>query len=383
VPQLGLNDYSVRWTGALVPKESGSFVVGTLSDDGARLWVDGKLVVDRWVDQAATAATTTLDLVAGRSYDIRLEFYQAQGFSSVHLLYSRPDDELIAEALAVARAADIVVLALGNSPEIEGEEMGVYVDGFAGGDRTKIDLPAVQDKLLKQVMALGKPTALVLMNGGALAVNWASENVPAIVEAWYPGQRGGDAVADVLFGDYNPAGRLPVTFYRSLDQIPAFTDYGVAGRTYRYFNGDPLYPFGFGLSYTQFRYANVALSKPVIDATESVVVEADVQNAGAVAGDEVVQVYVSHDAPGRRAPIRALRGIQRVHLAAGEKSHVQFTLGPDDFALAGDSLQKEVVPGKLHIAIGGKQPGFSGQADARTTESVLVPLEIKPSSPAH
>ena len=197
---------------------------------------------------------------------------------------------------------------LGISPLVEGEEMEVKLEGFRGGDRTDITLPKPQEELLKQIQAVGKPVVLVLLNGSALAVNWANDNVPAIVESWYPGEEGGAALADVLFGDYNPGGRLPVTFYKSVDQLPAFTDYSMQGRTYRYFKGEPLYPFGFGLSYSKFKYDNLKLSAKSIKTGEPIQVSVNVQNAGDKAGDEVVQLYITDVAASVPVPIRALRG---------------------------------------------------------------------------
>src|SRR6266566_6111142 len=213
-------------------------------------------------------------------------------------------------------------MCLGLSPLVEGEEMEVKLEGFRGGDRTSITLPKLQEELLKEVQALGKPVVVVLLNGSALAVNWANDHAPAILEAWYPGEEGGKAIADVLFGDYNPGGRLPVTFYKSVDQLPPFTDYSMQGRTYRYFNGEPLYPFGFGLSFTKFKYGSLKLSANRINAGENVTITAEVQNVGDVAGDEVVQLYVTDAAASVPVPIRSLAGVKRLFLNPGEKQHV-------------------------------------------------------------
>src|SRR6266566_2520443 len=202
-------------------------------------------------------------------------------------------------------------MCLGLSPLVEGEEMEVKLEGFRGGDRTSITLPKLQEELLKEVQALGKPVVVVLLNGSALAVNWANDHVPAILDAWYPGEEGGMALADVLFGDYNPGGRLPVTFYKSVDQLPPFTDYRMQGRTYRYFKGEPLYPFGFGLSYTKFRYDNLKLSANRINAGQELKITADVTNAGDRAGDEVVEFYVTDLVASVPVPIRSLAGLKR------------------------------------------------------------------------
>src|SRR5678815_5751237 len=182
--------------------------------------------------------------------------------------------------MCIRDRADAIVMVMGITPSVEGEEMDVKVEGFRGGDRTEITLPQPQEDLIKEVQALGKPVVLVLVGGSALAVNWANDNVPAILDAWYPGEEGGTAIADVIFGDYNPAGRLPVTFYKSVSQLPDFTDYNMQGRTYRYFKGEPLYPFGFGLSYTTFVYSNLRLNAKSVKAGEPVEVSVDVMNDG-------------------------------------------------------------------------------------------------------
>jgi beta-glucosidase len=262
------------------------------------------------------------------------------------------------QAVEAARNADLVVMVGGLSPHVEGEEMKVNAEGFSGGDRTSLDLPGPQKKLLERVQALGKPTVLVLMNGSAMGVNWADEHVPAIVEAWYPGGEGGTAVAALLAGDYSPAGRLPVTFYKSVDQLPPFDDYSMSKRTYRYFAGEPLYPFGYGLSYTTFSYSNGKVSEDragAAAAADGATVSVDVTNSGGVGGDEVVQVYLTHPGvPG--APLRALKGFQRVHLEKGEKKTVTFNLGARDLSVVDESGKHRLVPGQVDVWVGGGQP---------------------------
>jgi beta-glucosidase len=249
-----------------------------------------------------------------------------------------------------------VLFVGGLSARIEGEEMKVKAPGFAGGDRTSLDLPAPQQALLERVHATGKPVVLVLMNGSALSVNWADANVPAIVEAWYPGGEGGHAVAGLIAGDFSPAGRLPVTFYKSADQLPAFSDYRVKGRTYRYFTGAPLYPFGHGLSYTRFAYATPQLSTSTVKADGTVDVSVDVTNQGARDGDEVVQLYVSHLGVAG-APVRALQRFERVHLKRGETRRVTFTLDARALSVVGEDGVRRVTPGPVSLWIGGGQPG--------------------------
>ena len=271
------------------------------------------------------------------------------------------------DALSKARRADVVIMVLGITPSVEGEEMDVKLEGFRGGDRTDISLPKAQEELLREVHALGKPVVLVLMGGSALAVNWADANVPAIVEVWYPGEEGGTALADVLFGDYSPSGRLPVTFYKSVDDLPPFDDYSMRGRTYRYFKGEPLYPFGHGLSYTKFSYAGLSVSPRVVKAGQGVRVSADVRNVGAREGEEVVELYLTDVAASAPVPLRSLQGVERVSLRPGERRRVTFTLGPRQLSIIDERGRRVVEPGEFAVTVGGKQPGFKGTADARTT----------------
>jgi beta-glucosidase len=267
----------------------------------------------------------------------------------------KPDEELKAEALEAARKANVVIMCMGITPRLEGEEMKVTADGFRGGDRTRIDLPDVQQELIKEIHALGKHVVLVLLNGSALAINWEKDNIPAIIETWYGGQAAGQALADVIFGDYNPGGRLPVTFYKSVNDLPEFTDYKMDNRTYRYFRGEPLFPFGYGLSYATFKYSKFRVRKQF--GTESPVsVSVTVKNTGKIAGEEVVQLYVSVLNATVPVPIRSLKGFKRVHLAPGESKTVQFNLPPDSFSIIDENFTRVVRPGKFLITAGGQQP---------------------------
>jgi beta-glucosidase len=247
--------------------------------------------------------------------------------------------------------------------------MTVNTEGFLGGDRTDIALPKGQEALLKAVQATGKPVVLVLLNGSALAVNWADQNVPAILDAWYPGEEGGTAIADVLFGDYNPAGRLPVTFYKSIDQLPPFEDYKMEGRTYRYFKGEPLYPFGYGLSYTKFAYGNLRLNNKIRPG-ENLQVSSEVQNIGDRVGDEVVQLYITDPTASVPVPIRSLAGVTRVNLKPGEKRTVSFTITPRQMSVINNNGKRIIEPGDFTVSVGGRQPGSNGRADAETTSIV-------------
>jgi beta-glucosidase len=314
-------------------------------------------------------ATKEIELKGGHAYDLRVEYVEnANHYAQARLVWTPPtgDARLRADAVEKAKQADLVVMVMGISPSVEGEEMDVNLEGFRGGDRTDISLPKPQEDLIRQVQALGKPVVLVLMGGSALAVNWENENIPAILDAWYPGEEGGTAIADVLFGDYNPGGRLPVTFYKSVDQLPPFDDYKMEGRTYRYFRGEPLYPFGYGLSYTKFSYSNLSFKK-AISAGENLQVTAEVQNTGTREGDEVAELYISDLSASIPVPIRNLAGVERIHLKPGEKRKVSFMLTPRQMSVILDNGKRIIEPGEFSISLGGKQPGFSGRADAQTT----------------
>ncbi|AQR63358.1 glucan 1,4-alpha-glucosidase [Brevundimonas sp. LM2] len=361
---------ATRWTGFLTPTESGEHRFRYVANGGYRIWIDDALVVDAWnVDWRPAIATGAASLEAGRAYAIRVEAFQRQDQGDERLMWSTPADAGLQAAVAAARDAEVVIFAAGLTHEVEGEEMRVQVPGFLGGDRTRIDLPAAQQRLLEAVTATGTPVVLVLMNGSALSVEWADRTLPAIVEAWYPGGQGGDAIARLIAGDFSPAGRLPVTVYRSVEDLPAFGDYGMDNRTYRYFRGEPLYPFGYGLSYSSFAYAAPRVSDTTVRPDQAVTVSVDVTNTGAMAADEVVQLYLSH--PGvPDAPIRTLAGFERVHLAQGETRRVRFTLDPRALSLVGADGVRRVAPGPVSVWVGGGQPGtrpgLTPAAGART-----------------
>ncbi len=353
-PELTGNNFSVRWTGKLKAPESGRYRLGFTADDGARLYLDGKLLVEDWTDNSNKGdktVTTEIALEAGRSYDVRMEYFQNNRENVARLVWSYPrlTERMIEEAVKATRDSDASILVLGISAGLEGEEMNVNVEGFRGGDRTDISLPKPQEALLKAVVATGKPVVVVLLSGSALAVNWANDHAAAILEAWYPGGEGGTAIADVLFGDYNPAGRLPVTFYKSVDQLPPFADYSMQGRTYRYFKGEALYPFGFGLSYTNFVYSNLRLDKSV-KAGEPVKVTVDVTNAGEREGEEVVQLYLTDVAASAPVPIRTLVGFDRISLRRGEKRSVTFTITPRQMSLIDDDGKRAIEPGEFVVS---------------------------------
>ncbi|MEJ2109461.1 MAG: glycoside hydrolase family 3 C-terminal domain-containing protein [Acidobacteriota bacterium] len=362
-PELTDNQFSVRWKGEIEVPETGSYTLRAAGGFG-RLIIDSKPQGGRF---GQTPQFVTLN--AGKRYPIVVEVADRFGGMNVELQWSREEQDHTAEAVEAARKADVAILFLGLSPRLEGEEMRVQIDGFAGGDRVSIDLPAVQENLLKAVAATGTPTVLVLLNGSAVAVNWADANVPAILESWYPGQAAGTAIADVLFGDYNPAGRLPVTFYKSLEGMLPFEDYSMEERTYKYFTGSPLYPFGHGLSYTTFEYGKLKVPESVA-AGDGVQVSVTVTNAGDRAGDEVVQLYISDREAYAPVPNRKLVGFRRINLEPGASTEVSFEIDPRNLSLITDDSRRIVEPGVFDLSIGGKQPGFSGTADSPTTGTV-------------
>jgi beta-glucosidase len=266
------------------------------------------------------------------------------------------------------RDADVLIYVGGISPRLEGEEMKVSQQGFSGGDRTTIDLPTVQTNFLKALKAAGKPIVFIMMTGSAIAIPWEAEHIPAIINAWYGGQAAGAAVADVLFGDYVPSGRLPVTFYKSDNDLPSFEDYSMANRTYRYFKADALYPFGFGLSYTTFRYSDLHLSKTSITKNEPVQAEVTVTNIGKYKGDEVVQLYIRHEGIDY-APLQALKGFKRMTLSPGQSQKVRFTVTPELLRLIDDKGNSVFAPGKVKIIIAGCSPSKRNEALGATKAS--------------
>lgn len=352
---------STRWTGYIKAPKSGDYQFRFSSEGGYRVWVGDKLVVDEWgVGDAPSILAGTTTLQAGKVYPLKVEAFQIGPRGNQKLLWSLPGDTG-QEAIAAAKRAELVIFVGGLSARVEGEEMKIQAAGFAGGDRTSLDLPAPQQALLEKLQATGKPVVLVLMNGSALSINWAAKKIPAIIEAWYPGGEGGNAVAELLAGDFSPAGRLPVTFYKSAEQLPAFGDYSMNGRTYRYFKGEALYPFGYGLSYTSFTYAKPRLSAGNIKAGDQVTATIDVTNAGQRDSDEVVQLYLAK--PGDSAnPV--LAGFSRVFIKAGQTQSVNFTLDARALSLVDDKGIRKVVPGDYTIHLGGGQPAYAKNQSA-------------------
>ena len=369
------DNFSARWTGFFTPKESGTYKLGLRADDGFRLWVDGKMLVEDWTTHGVATKMADIKLEKGHKYALKVEYFQAEGDAIAQMVWTNDlNEKPLDEAVAAAKKSDLVIAVVGITSDLEGEEMSVQIEGFMGGDRTSLDLPREEEQLLEAVKATGKPLIVVLMNGSAMSVNWADKNANAILEAWYSGEEGGTAVADILAGVSNPSGRLPLTFYSGVSDLPPFEDYSMANRTYRYFSGKPLYPFGYGLSYSNFEYSNLKLSATQLQAGDSLRVDADVKNVSQRAGDEVVEVYLNFPkVPG--APLRALRGFTRVHAAAGETAHVRITLNKRDLSLVDEAGNRIVAPGAYTLSIGGGQPDTSAPtAEVAFTINGSIPL---------
>jgi beta-glucosidase len=352
-PGVPPGNYSIRWTAELVPPVDGDYRLGGSTDGGYRIYLDGKKFVDDSAPHGTRTMTTLVHLQAGHPYPICMEYFHAWWEATARLLWLPPN--LSQDAVNAARKADVVIAVVGITPQLEGEESDSSDPGFFGGDRLDLNLPRPQQVLLESVAATGKPLIVVLTNGSALAVNWAQEHAAAILEAWYPGEEGGAAVANVLSGEYNPAGRLPVTFYQSVAQLPPFGNYSMAGRTYRYFTEQPLYPFGYGLSFSSFNYSDAKVSQEQVAADGTVTVSVRITNTGSIPGDEVVQLYLAH--PGvEGAPIRALAGFQRIHLDPAVSKTVDFTLRDRDLSIVDETGARRIVPGAVDVWIGGGQP---------------------------
>jgi beta-glucosidase len=364
--------FAARWTGNLSAPETGDYELELKGDGGVRLWIDGKQLLDDWKENGGAsrpARKFSIHMEKGIRQSIQVEYLRLQSpeklefgrriRSMMQLAWKRKGGETIQDAMAAVKDADVVVAAVGITAELEGEEMSSegLPPGFSGGDRTSLDLPKPEEDLIEAVKAqTGTPLVVVLMNGSALSVNWAAEHANAMLEAWYPGEEGGIAVAKTLSGANNPAGRLPVTFYRSVNDLPPFDDYAMAKRTYRYYEGPVLYPFGFGLSYSTFRYSGMRVSAKVLEAGKPLGVDVSVENISKVQGDEVAELYLEFEGqPG--APRVALRGLQRLGLAPGEKRQLHFDLSPRDLSWVSPDGSRVLGDGTFHVFVGSGQPG--------------------------
>jgi len=370
-PGLPAENVSARYRATFTPAATEELALQITGDDGYRLYVNDKQVIDAWASRGYSTRQYVLNVTKGQPVDLRLEYAQYDRRSILKFTGARVVPMNAANILARVKDADAIIFVGGISPQLEGEEMTVKVPGFSGGDRTTIGLPQVQTDLLKVLHSSGKPVVFAMMSGSALATPWEAEHLPALLTSWYGGQSAGTALADVLFGDYNPAGRLPVTFYKSETQLPAFDNYSMAGRTYRYFTGEPLFPFGHGLSYTTFKYSNLkVLSKPATG--QPIRVSVEVQNTGARAGDEVVQLYVRHPGATGRVARHALEGFRRINLVAGARQTVQFTLSPRQLSRVDAQGRRAEAPGKVQLFVGGGQPLAAAVAAGKVQQASLL-----------
>jgi beta-glucosidase len=345
-PLLKADFYSVRWTGQLAAAATGKFKIGLVGNDGFRLYINNKLIIDNWYKQSYRTSVTDYSFEKGKNYDIRVEFFEPVGNATIKLIWNvgvvNDWKKKIQEAVAAARQSDIAIVTVGIN---EGEFQ----------DRAMLSLPGHQEELITAVAATGKPVVVVLLGGSAVTMNKWIDKVSAIVDVWYPGEEGGHAVAAVLFGDYNPAGRLPVTFPVHEAQLPLVYNHKPTGRgdDYNNLSGQPLFPFGFGLSYTTFEYSDIKLSKNTISSMDSATVSFTLKNTGTRNGDEVVQLYIRDMLSSVARPVMELKGFQRVHLKAGESTTISFTINPEMLSMLDRQLNKVVEPGEFRIMVGG------------------------------
>ncbi|RYG09334.1 MAG: glycosyl hydrolase, partial [Chitinophagaceae bacterium] len=362
-------DFSARYTTTFLAHET-SITFEVEGDDGYRFKINGKEVLNAWTRNRWGSQQYKLLTEPGKTYELSLEYWQGDGKANIRLSggsYKKTDIISLKERI---KDADAIVYVGGISPQLEGEEMKVNFPGFNGGDRTSILLPQAQTDLMKELQSTGKPVVFVMMTGSAIAIPWEADHIPAIVNAWYGGQAAGTAVADVLFGDYNPGGRLPVTFYKSDVDLPDFSDYSMKNRTYRYFNGRPLYGFGYGLSYTTFKYDKLTVPSQ-IKRGSPIKLSVEVSNTGTRSGEEVVQIYLTQP-NGNKQALKVLKGFERIALRAGERKVVTFTLSKADLSIITEKGGTEVRRGKLVISAGGSQPDELNVTSGNTLKKTVT-----------
>lgn len=337
-PFLPSSPLSIRWTGTLRPNITGYYTIGFSTDDGCRLYIDDKLLIDSWQKRSLTTDHIGINLEAGRSYNIKAEYFDKGGDAVAKLYWKTPNIvnkdrlSLYGEAGKIVRNSDLTIAVLGINKSIERE----------GQDRNDITLPKDQEEFIREIYKVNPNIVVILVAGSSLAINWINDNIPAIINAWYPGEQGGTAVAEVLFGDYNPAGRLPLTYYSSLNDLPPFNDYDITkGRTYQYFTGKPLYAFGYGLSYTSFQYKNIKVQSSI---SENINISFSLKNTGKMKGDEVVQLYVKYPETNTPMPIKQLKGFKRITLQKGESQAVSFAVNKQELRIWNENLKKFETP---------------------------------------
>lgn len=366
-PGLKTVNYAAKYTTTITAEKDEVMNFESEANDGYYVKINDSTIVNVWERNRWGSKQFSYKVKAGEKYKIEMAFRQGGGEALVKLFagnYRKTDFTVLANKY---KDADAIIFAGGISPQLEGEEMPVKVPGFNGGDRTSIMLPAVQTELMKELKATGKPVVFVMLTGSAIAIPWEDENIPAIVNAWYGGQSAGTALADVLFGDYNPAGRLPVTFYKSDADLAGFSEYSMNNRTYRYFKGDALYPFGYGLSYTNFTYSAITAPATVTKGN-NITVTVTVKNTGKRDGEEVVQLYTAYNGLTGLNPLKALKGFKRVALKAGESKKISFIVTPEQLSLIDEAGNAYQPKEKLTISVGGGQPGVKN----KTTSTVIT-----------
>ena len=376
-PRLEMGNYSVKWSGYIKVPETGTYYFSEWAKPYMTFSIAREIEGGGKHKHHPKTETKEIYLEKGKKYAIEVKYKNYYGNAIAKMRWGTPKKNQLANAVQLAKKSDISILVLGLNERLEGEEMSIEVDGFSRGDRTSLNLPKSQRELMKAVVQTGKPVILVLLNGSALSINWAAENIPAILTAGYPGQEGGNAIADVLFGDYNPAGRLPVTYYKSVDQLPAFDNYDMSGRTYRYFTGEALYPFGHGLSYTEFEYSNLEVPSS-ININQPIPVSVKITNLGQMAGDEVVQLYIRDEKASTPRPLLELKAFERIHLEKGEDRTVHFSIDPRQLAMINSEENLVIEPGLFSIYVGGKQPSPLKKDKEVLTKRIEVKGKLTP-----
>lgn len=351
-PGVNLEFFSAKYKSVFTSKEDQKIKLTINGDDGYRIFINGEKVIDNWGEHGAEKREYVLDAQSGLDYLIEIDYMQAAKDAVLQFDLGYLEEFDSADIIKKASDSDVIIFVGGISPQVEGEQMKVTEEGFKGGDRTTIELPKIQRELIHSLKQTGKPVVLVLLSGSAIGIYPESKEVDAIIQAWYPGQAGGTAVADVIFGDYNPAGRLPVTFYKNDSQLPNYQDYSMKNRTYRYFTANPLYPFGYGLSYTKFDIDNAKLNKNKINVGDNVHLTFNIENTGEYDGDELIQVYIRNinDSEG---PIKSLKAFERIHLKKGERKTMNIELPESSFESFDISLEEmRIVPGQYEVLYG-------------------------------
>ncbi|HMK18339.1 MAG TPA: glycoside hydrolase family 3 C-terminal domain-containing protein [Chitinophagaceae bacterium] len=373
VGDIRANNFSARYTTYYSSDKDGEITFEIEGDDGYKFFINDREIYNSWLRNRWGARQYRQKIVKGQQYKIVVEYWQGEGKGNIRLRAGNFERFNMNAFLNRIKDVDAIIYVGGISPQLEGEEMRVDFPGFKGGDRTSILLPQIQTDAMKALRSTGKPVVFVMMTGSAIAIPWENENIPAIINAWYGGQSAGTAIADVLFGDYNPAGRLPVTFYKSDNDLPDFSDYSMNNRTYRYFKGEALYPFGYGLSYTTFKYDQLKIPVTIAKG-RNITVSVRVTNKGKMDGEEVVQLYLQHQNLTAKTPIQALKGFQRINLKKGESKTINFELTPEQLSLVNETGSTYQPEGKILISVGGGQPGIKNKTTSNVVNSIITVL---------